>query len=99
MTRQCQLRSLGVMKPKEIHDLLLSLFLRGLGIWILYSAVEHVYEFVHSIARFCFPATYSSPGLSGVVEPLLYLLVKVLLAAYFILGAPPFLKWSTRNRD
>ena len=34
--------SLMRMKAKEIHDLLLSLFLRGLGIWILYGALDNV---------------------------------------------------------
>jgi hypothetical protein len=30
---------------------------------------------------------------------LFYLVFRVIAAAYFILGAPPFLKWATRKSD
>ena len=45
--------------PKQIHDALLSLLVRGLGFWLLYLAVENVYSFYGDITDLISP---SRPG-------------------------------------
>lgn len=83
------------MKVKDIHDYLLSLFVRGLGFWLLYLSIDRLTTVVSDIDLAIHPSPYKSPDWSDI----LYLAVKVATAAYFILGAPPFLKWATRGQD
>ena len=80
------------MTAKEIHDNLLSLFIRGLGVWMLYEAVPRVYGIADD-----FRSVLAPPNNTWTANwwDLFYLFVNVLAAAYFILGAPPFLKWAT----
>jgi hypothetical protein len=75
------------------------LFLRGLGIWILYSAVDSVYVVLTELAKLFFPANFVDHfSAFDAYQVFVPLAAKVLLAAWFILGAPPFLKWATRGR-
>lgn len=83
------------MKPKEIHDYLLSLFIRSLGIWVLYLSLDNLNAVENGIYVLFVP----NPPREWDWADLYFLAVRVLAAAYFILGAPPFLKWATRSRD
>ena len=84
------------MTAKEIHDHLLSLFIRGLGVWLLYIALssESIFPFLDSLYR------HFTIGAGSDVEweDLFFVFVRLLVAAYFILGAPPFLKSATRGK-
>ena len=84
------------MTAKEIHDNLLSLFIRGLGVWLLYLALstENFISFWDTLYR------HFTPGADTTVdwEALFIIFVHLLVAAYFILGAPPFLKAATRDK-
>jgi hypothetical protein len=77
------------MKIKEIHDCLLSLFIRGIGVWLLYGAVPRATDLVYHFSDNDF-------NWARIWWNLLFLIVDIAIAAYFILGAPPFLKWATR---
>ena len=81
------------MKAKEIHYYLLSLFIRGLGIWTLYLGIgelpQDAYQF---LAAPHFPPGFDFPSFYIVA-------FRFLVAVYFILGAPPFLKLATRDKD
>jgi hypothetical protein len=76
------------MNTKEIHDNLLSLFLRGLGVWLLYLATGWFLRFWD---------TLWAHVTGGYIDwyALFHFFGHFLVAAYFILGAPPFLKWAT----
>ena len=83
------------MKIKEIHDYLLSLLIRSLGIWVLYLSLDNLTNVASDIYLAFVPDPPRHPDWSDVY----FLGVKLLMAAYFILGAPPFLKWATREKD
>ncbi len=82
------------MKTKEIHDYLLSLFIRGLGIWVLYLSLDNLYNVANDIYQLFVPG----PSRHWDWGDLYFLGVRLLIAAYFILGAPPFLKLATREK-
>jgi len=82
--------------PKQIHDALLSLFVRGLGIWLLYLAVENVITFYGDIIDLISPPRPGDQNHWG--WDFSWLFLHLVLAAYFVLGAPPFLRWATSSR-
>ena len=88
------------MKPKEIHDSLLSLLVRGLGFWLLYgtligSSLDNIEK---SIYLTFWPDRTPNPEVPQ-WSSLYFFVVQLLPAIYLIAGAPPFLKWATRKRD
>ena len=84
------------MKIKEIHDYSLSLFIRGLGVWLLYQYLPFVTTFVDDFSRFVKPPDSRWTYLGW---DLVYFIVRLVIAGYFILGAPPFLRWATRDKN
>jgi hypothetical protein len=90
-----------LMKPKEIHDLLLSFLVRGLGFWLLYQAFTSGYYV--SVGNDEIRMTLSPDQTPNPSRPdwwmLFFFLWQLIPAIYFIFGAPPFLKWATRKRD
>lgn len=84
------------MKIKEIHDYLLSLFLRGIGVWLLYEVSLGLDQIVNDLRSLIAP-----PNNTWVASwwDLGYFLIHLVSAAYFILGAPPFLKWATQGKE
>jgi hypothetical protein len=86
------------MKPKEIHDLLLSLLVRGLGIWMLYSFfVQGSIDGMVSDFLYLFSGA-KDMNLGGMRDDYIRWIAQFGAAVYLILGAPPFLKWATRER-
>jgi hypothetical protein len=43
------------VKIKEIHDALLSLMIRGIGVWLLFVAVDRLYSIANDFYYFVFP--------------------------------------------
>ena len=82
------------MRAKEIHYYLLSLALRGFGFWMLFGLADRVASFANFLFIFFFLRTEST--WLNIFQDGFLVLVHLILAAYFILGAPPFLKWATQ---
>jgi hypothetical protein len=87
------------MKPKEIHDLLLSLLVRGLGFWLLYQFWDNFIGLVEMILDSFSPTASDHRTAYQITYNFVEFAAKIGVAAYLILGAPPFLKWATRKRD
>lgn len=86
------------MKPKEIHDLLLSLFIRGLGFWVLYLSTDTFFTIVDHVTALLSPDRDMHRPMWAFESDAIWMAAKLAVAAYLILGAPPFLKWATRDR-
>ena len=86
------------MKPKEIHDLLLSLLCRGLGFWLLYLYMPYLIDFTDQIQNEFLPDPSQHRSAYDLIYGVIEFAVKIAIAAYFILGAPPFLKRATQTR-
>jgi hypothetical protein len=86
------------MNAKEIHDHLISLFFRCIGGWLLYLAVNNFITVAGDFIYWVFPHPNQNPGERwDDVRDVLFLVAKLLAAAYFLLGAPPFLRWACRK--
>ncbi len=83
------------MTIREIHNNLLSLFLRGLGVWLLFGASDRVISYAGTVIQALTPHEGHSYRNDLILYGLLTI-VHVLVAGYFMLGAPPFLKWATQ---
>jgi hypothetical protein len=85
------------MTAKEIHDNLLSLFVRGLGVWLLYLALSgpQFISVLDTIYTLFYTLFVPDPKYQPNWEYSFFDFVELLVAAYFILGAPPFLKAAT----
>ena len=86
------------MKAKEIHDLLLSLLVRGLGFWLLYGAlVGGPLDGIEKSIYLTFaPDRTPNPDVPQWGD-IYYFVVQLLPAIYLITGAPPFPKWATHS--
>ncbi len=83
------------MTIREIHNYILSLFLRGLGVWLLFGASDHVIAYARYIPENLISGMDHSFW-DNVISDGLSIVVRLSLAGYFMLGAPPFLKWATQ---
>jgi hypothetical protein len=87
------------MKAKEIHDLLLSLLIRGLGFWMLYGLLPNYYDVLGHLHDWFYPSKVETGSVVDMAASIFYLVMNSLPAIYFILGAPPLLKWATRKKE
>jgi hypothetical protein len=86
------------MNVKEVHDHVVSLFFRCFGVWLLYLAVENFISIAGDFIYVIFPHETLTPAQHWAdLRSVLLFLAKLLAAAYFLLGAPPFLRWATKK--
>jgi hypothetical protein len=96
LTKNGQSFTVDIMRPREIQYYLLSLFVRGLGFWLLYDAAHTFEAALDSLYLYFFPTNPET--MVQVIGQLFELAVKLVPAVYFIAGAPPLLKKATQEK-